>query len=210
MIKILIADDHEVVRRGLSQIVNETSEMKVCAEAGNGEEALRILRKQKFDVVILDISMPGRSGLDALKEIKQRYPQLPVLILSTHSEDEYAVRVLKAGASGFLSKQSASNELISAILKVNGGGKYITEKVADRLVTNLGSRSGLAPHENLSDREHHVMCMIAEGKTLKQIAEELSLSEKTISTYRTRTMEKMNMTKNTELVRYVMQHGLTE
>lgn len=210
MIKVLIADDHEIVRKGLVQFVAETPDIEVCAEAGSARETLSLLRQHDCSVVVLDISMPGRSGLDALKDIKQQYPQIPVLMLSTHSEDEYAVRALKAGAAGYLMKQSAPRELIAAIRKVHAGGKYISESVADKLVSNLNVSAGQAPHESLSDREHQVMCMIALGKTLKQIADELSLSEKTISTYRTRIMEKMNMKKNTEIVRYVMQHGLLE
>ncbi len=210
MIRILIADDHEIVRKGLAQIVAETPDMEVCGEAGSAQETLSLLRQQDCNVVVLDISMPGRSGLDALKDIKHQYPHLPVLILSTHSEDEYAVRVLKAGAAGYLSKRSASKELIAAIRKVYAGGKYISESVTEQLVSNLETSAGQNPHESLSDREYNVMCMIASGKTLKQIADELSLSEKTISTYRARIMEKMNMKKNTELVRYCMQHSLLE
>ena len=210
MIRILIADDHEIVRKGLMQVVAETHDIEVCAEAGSAQETLSILRRCDCSVVVLDISMPGRSGLDALKEIKDQHPHLPVLILSTYSEDEYAVRVLKAGAAGYLTKRSAPKELIAAIRKVHAGGKYITESIAEKLAVNLEMSAEQHPHERLSDREHHVMCMIASGKTLKQIADELSLSEKTISTYRTRIMDKMNMKKNTELVRYVMQHGLLE
>ncbi len=210
MIRIVIADDHEIVRKGLVQVVAETPDMEVCGEASGAQETLSLLRQHDCSVVVLDISMPGRSGLDALKDIKRQYPHLPVLILSTHSEDEYAVRVLKAGAAGYLTKRSAPKELIAAIRKVHAGGKYISESVAEKLASNLETSAGQAPHESLSDREHHVMRMIASGMTLKQIADELSLSEKTISTYRTRIMEKMNMRKNTELVRYVMQHGLLE
>lgn len=210
MITILIADDHEIVRKGLVQVVAETPDMEVCAEASSAQETLSLLRQHDCNVVVLDISMPGRTGLDALKDIKHEHPHLPVLILSTYSEDEYAVRVLKAGAAGYLTKRSAPKELIAAIRKVHAGGKYISEFVAEKLVTNLETSAGQAPHESLSDREHHVMCMIASGMRLKQIADELSLSEKTISTYRTRIMEKMSMKKNTELVRYVMQHGLLE
>ena len=210
MIRILIADDHEIVRKGLVQVVAETPDMEVCGEASGAQETLSLLRQHDCSVVVLDISMPGRSGLDALKDLKHQYSHLPVLILSTHSEDEYAVRVLKAGAAGYLTKRSAPKELIAAIRKVHAGGKYISESVAEKLASNLETSAGQAPHESLSDREYHVMCMIASGMTLKQIADELSLSEKTISTYRTRIMEKMNMRKNTELVRYVMQHGLLE
>ncbi len=210
MIKIIVADDHEIVRKGLVQVVAETHDMEVCAEAGSAQETLSLLREHDCNVVVLDISMPGRSGLDALKDIKEQHPHLPVLILSTYAEDEYAVRVLKAGAAGYLTKRSAPKELIAAIRKVHAGGKYITEFVAEKLASHLEVSARQAPHETLSDREHHVMCMIALGKTLKQIADELSLSEKTISTYRSRIMDKMNMKKNTELVRYVMQHSLLE
>ncbi len=211
MIKILIADDHEIVRKGLVQFVAETPDIEVCAEAGSAQEALSLLREHcDCSVVVLDISMPGRSGLDALKEINEQYSLIPVLMLSTHSEDEFAVRALRAGASGYLMKQSAPRELIAAIRKVHAGGNYVSESVADKLVSNLNTKLGQEPHESLSDREYQVMWMIALGKTLKQIADELSLSEKTISTYRTRIMDKMDMKKNTEIVRYVMQHGLLE
>lgn len=208
MIRILIADDHEIVRKGLVQIVSETPDLEVCAEAGSAAETLQKLRETDCGVVVLDISMPGRSGLDALKEIRHLYRRLPVLMLSTYPEDEYAVRALKAGAAGYLMKQSAPKELIAAIRKVYAGGKYISEHVAEKLAANLETPADGPPHERLSDRELQIMCMIALGKTLKQIADDLSLSEKTISTYRTRTLEKMSMKKNTELVRYAMQNGL--
>jgi two-component system invasion response regulator UvrY len=210
MIRILIADDHEIVRRGLVQIVADVPDLDVCADAGSANETLQLLRQHDIDVVVLDVSMPGRSGLEALKEIRKLYPQLPVLMLSTYSEDEYAVRSLRSGAAGYLMKQSAPKELIAAIRKVHSGGKYISEFVAEKLATVLETGGGEVPHERLSDRELQVMRMIAAGKTLKQIADELALSEKTISTYRTRTMEKMNMKKNTELVRYAMQNGLLD
>jgi two-component system invasion response regulator UvrY len=210
MIRILIADDHEIVRKGLVQIVADTPDIEVCGEAGNAQETLGMLRQQTCSVVVLDLSMPGGSGLDVLKDIKCHYPHLPVLILSTYSEDEYAVRVLKAGAAGYLTKRSAPKELIAAIRKVHPGGKYISEFVAEKLASNFETSAGQAPHTSLSDREYQVMCMIASGKTLREIADDLSLSEKTISTYRTRIMEKMAMKKNTELVRYAMQYGLLE
>ncbi len=210
MIKVLIADDHTVVRRGLKQILAETSDMVVEDEATNGIEVLEKVRNREFDVVVLDLSMPGKSGLEALRELKQDYPKLPVLILSMYSEDQYAVRMLKAGAAGYLSKEDASEELVNAIRKAFAGGKYVSPSVAEKLAAHIDTQSEKSPHEILSDREHQVMCMIASGKTPMQIANELVLSVKTISTYRTRILEKMSMKTNAELTHYAIKNNLVE
>jgi two-component system invasion response regulator UvrY len=206
--KILIADDHAVVRQGLKSILAEAYPGAVFAEAENGIDVLRYLRNRDWDIVILDISMPGRSGLEVLKDIKYEHPQLPVLILSVHPEDQYAVRVLHAGAAGFLSKGSAPEELIQAVGKVLGGGKYISASVAEKLVPHLETQHARAPHEQLSDREFQVLCLLASGKTPTEIAESLALSVKTISTFRTRILTKMNMRNNAELAHYAIEHKL--
>ena len=210
MIKILIADDHVIVREGLKQIVAETSDMVVSDEAGSGHEVLNKVLKNDYDVLVLDITMPGRGGLDVLKQIKSQKPELPVLVLSVHPEEQYAVRTLKAGASGYLTKESAPDELIAAIRKVSVGKKYVSPSLAEKLVFELEIDTEKPLHEALSDREYQVMCMIASGKTVKEIAEELFLSVKTISTYRSRILEKMKMKNNAELTYYAIKHGLVE
>lgn len=207
MIKVIIVDDHEIVRKGLIQVMAEVPDIEVCGEAGDAHEALAQVRAGCCDVAVIDLTMPGKSGLDLLQELKREFPRLPVLVLSMHSEDEYAVRVIKAGAAGFLTKRSAPKELIGAIRKVYGGGRYISTPVAEALASSIQTGGG-APHEKLSDREFQVMLMIAAGKSLREIAEELSLSEKTIGTYRTRVLEKMCMKKNVELVRYALLNNL--
>ena len=208
MIKILIADDHPIVRKGLKQILAETPNIIVAGEANNGAEVLTKVLKNEYDVVLLDISMPGRDGIDTLKELKDLKPNLPVLVLSIHSEDQYAVRVLRAGAYGYLTKESAPEELISAIRTVSLGRKYISPSVAEKLVFNLNNNAPKQPHEKLSDREYQVMDLIASGKTVKEISEDLSLSVKTISTYRARILEKMKMKNIAELIRYAIKNGL--
>jgi len=210
MIKILIADDHAVVRRGLKQIVAETPDMTVGGEARNGQEILDKVRTGDWDVVVMDLSMPGRSGLDTLKDLKRERPRLPILALSIHPEDQYAVRVLKAGASGYMTKESAPEELVRAIRKVAAGGKYISPYVAEKLVFELEGEFGKPAHETLSDREYQVLCQIASGKTVNEIAREMSLSIKTISTYRTRLLEKMRMRTNADLIRYGVRNRLVD
>jgi DNA-binding NarL/FixJ family response regulator len=210
MIRVLIADDHAVVRQGLKQILRDTREMVVAGEAVNGQEVLEKVRAAAWDVVILDISMPGHSGLDILKELKCERPTLPVLVLSMYSEDQFAMRVLKAGASGYLTKDSAPDELVKAIRKVVSGGKYVSPFLAEKLASEIGTDSSKLPHETLSDREFQVLRMIATGKAVKEIAAELSLSVKTISTYRARLLQKMNLTTNAELIHYAIQNRLID
>jgi DNA-binding NarL/FixJ family response regulator len=208
--KVLIADDHAVVREGLKQILSESSDMVVAAEASTGPEVLEKIDKDDFDLIILDIAMPGRGGLDILKEIKNKKPRLPVLILSMYPEEQYAVRVLKAGASGYMTKESAPHELVKAIQQISRGKKYVSPSLAEKLALDLEITTGRPLHESLSDREYQVMCMIASGKTLKDIAEGLSLSIKTISTYRSRILEKMNMKSNAELTHYAIKNRLVD
>lgn len=210
MIKILIADDHAIVREGLKQILSESPDLVVVAEASAGQEVLDKIMKNDLDLVILDIAMPGRGGLDILKEIKSQKPKLPVLILSMYPEEQYAVRVLKSGASGYLTKESAPDELVKAIRQISQGKKYISPSLAEKLAVDLEISPDRPSHETLSDREYQVMCMIASGKTLKEIADGLSLSIKTISTYRSRILEKMNMKTNAELTHYAIKNRLVE
>ena len=208
MIRILVADDHAVVRNGLKQIVSDTPDMVVAAEASNGQEALNKALEDDYDVVLLDITMPDRSGLDILKEIKGQKRELPVLMLSIHPEEQYALRALKAGAAGYLTKESASEELIRAIRRVSDGGKYLTLALTEKLASILETDAEKPLHQVLSDREYQVLCMIASGKRVKQIADELLLSAKTISTYRSRVLQKMKMNNNVELIRYAIQNQL--
>ncbi len=210
MIKVLIADDHAVVRQGLKQILGEASDMIVIDEATNGHEVLEKARTVDWDIVVLDITMPGRSGFDILLELRAEKPNRPILVLSMHAEDQYALRVLKAGASGYLTKESVPEELIRAIRKVIGGGKYVSPTLAEKLAFAIGTPSDRSPHEALSDREFQVMRMIAAGKTVTQIAEDLALSVKTVSTYRARILQKMNLKTNAELIHYAIQHRLIE
>ena len=208
MTKVLIADDHPIVREGLKQIVAEATDIVITGEASNGNDVLDEVRTSQYNVVVLDLTMPGISGLDLLKQIRLEYPSLPVLILSMHPEDQFALRLLRAGASGYLNKESAAERLVEAIRKVASGGKYVSPALAEKLVVNLGSDFAGPLHEMLSDREFQVLCLIASGKTLTEIAEELSLSVKTISTYRSRILEKMNMNSNAELTRYAIENNL--
>jgi len=208
MIKILVADDHTVVRKGLKQILSETPDIVVADEASNGQEVLDKVWENEYDVVLLDIAMPGRSGLEVLEELKRTKPKLPVLILSMYPEEQYAIRVLKTGAAGYLTKESAPKELIEAIYKVSSGRKYVSVSLAEKLAVNLEIESSKKPHETLSNREFQTLCLIASGKTVKEIAEELSLSVKTISTYRERILDKMNMKTNSELTYYAIKNDL--
>ncbi|MCK4336971.1 MAG: response regulator transcription factor [Candidatus Aminicenantes bacterium] len=210
MVKILIADDHAIVRRGLTQIIKDSPGMEVTAEAGTGLEALDLIAKHDFDILVLDISMPGRSGLDVLKDIKRLKPSLPVLILSIHPEEQYAVRVFKSGASGYMTKDSAPEELLKALEKIVQGGKYVTPSLAEKMAVSLDKDIQKPAHELLSDREYQVLYRIAKGETVKEIAEDLFLSAKTVSTYRARILEKMNLKNNAELIHYAFSHHLID
>ena len=208
MISVLIADDHTVVRQGLKQILAGDSQMSVVAEATNGNEVLQTLERTNVDVLILDITMPGRNGLDVLKEVRRKYPTLPVLVLSMHPEDQFAIRILRAGAAGYITKESAPEELVEALRKVCAGGKYVSPQLAEKLAVFIEGDNTRAPHERLSDREFEILRMLALGKTVTEVADELLLSVKTVSTYRARVLEKMKMSTNAELTRYALQSGL--
>ena len=207
MIEVIIVDDHPVVRRGLKQIIEDEPDMQVAGEATNAGECFSLVRKMECSLVLLDISLPDRSGFDVLKQLKYERPGLPVLILSVHPEDQYAVRFIKAGASGYLMKEGAPEELVKAIRKVHAGGKYVSASLAEKLASHLDT-SDKPPHENLSNREFQILCMIAKGESLKGIADELCISEKTVSTYRSRIMEKMKMSTNSDLTRYALENHL--
>jgi len=210
MVNVIIADDHPIVRQGLKQILSEEPDFAMPGEAQNCHEVLELIRKQDWDIIILDITMPGRGGLDVLREIRHERPKLPVLILSIHPEDQYAVRALKAGASGYLTKESAPKDLVQAIRKILRGGKYVSPTLAEKLAFGLESDAEKPLHEALSDREFQVMLMIASGKTTSAIAEEMSLSIKTVSTYRARILEKMGMKTNADLTQYVFRNRLID
>lgn len=210
MINILIADDHAIVREGLKQIVAEESDMRVSGEASNSDELFKLLSDQEFNVVVLDINMPGKSGLEALKDIKIQYPELPVLILSMFSEEQYGMRALKAGASGYLKKVGAPNELISAIRTVISGKKYINQELAQNLASDFTKENKPVTHSVLSDREYHIMCEIASGKSAEHIAKELSLSIHTVYTYRNRILEKLKLKSNVELTQYAILNKLID
>ncbi len=208
MIKIIIADDHAVVRTGLKQIIEQDPHLKVTGEASSGFELLEKIREGNYDVVLLDISMPGKDGLATLKELKKIKPKLPVLIFTVYPEDQYAVRLLKAGASGYLNKECEPEELIEAIHRVSQGRRYVSQNLAEILATLLDESHSAPLHEQLSDREYQVMCMIASGKTIQEIAKELDLSPNTVSTYRIRILEKMKMKTNAEITHYAIKNGL--
>lgn len=209
-IHVLIADDHAIVRQGLKQILSETDDLVVTGEADDGAEALQLARQQPWDVFLLDVSMPNRNGIDTLKQLRKEFPRLPVLILSMHPEEQYAVRALKAGAAGYLTKQSAPEQLVTAIRQVAGGKKYVSAVVAQQLVEALADNSDKLPHERITDREYQVLVMIAAGNPLTQIAESLNLGVATVSTYRARLLEKMGLRSTAELIRYGLENGLVE
>lgn len=210
MIKILIADDHAIVREGLKQIVAEETDMKVTGEAANANELFKLLDNDSWGIVVLDINMPGKSGLEALKEMKTRNIKVPVLILSMFSEDQYGLRAIKAGAAGYLKKVSAPTDLVSAIRKIVGGGKYISPTLAEKLADNVDVNNKKSLHQNLSDREYQIMCFISLGKSAEEIAEELAISIHTVYSYRNRILEKMHLKSNVELTQYAIQHKLIE
>ncbi len=208
MIKICLVDDHTIVRKGLKQILEQNKEIEVSGEAKNASEMFKMLKTESFDVIVLDISLPGRSGIDALKQLKDLVPDLPVLILSMHPPEQYALRVMKSGASGYLTKESAPDELITAVKKISRGKKYINNELAEELANYVNGNVPKYPHSKLTDREFEVMKSIIKGKSLTHIAEELSLSVKTISTYRRRVLNKLNLKNNSELIRYGMDYDL--
>ena len=206
--KVLVADDHAVVREGLKRILTEDQGIQVVAEAEDGNAALARASEVDLDVVVLDMSMPGRGGLETLQELKRQWPAVGVLVLSMHPEDQYAVRVLREGADGYLSKESAAEELINALRKIYDGGKYVSPTLAERLALTVERGFSGPPHEQLSTREFQVMVLIAQGRTVSEIGDELRLSVKTISTYRTRILEKMGMRNNAELMHYAIEEGI--
>lgn len=210
MARILIVDDHPVVRRGLRQILEAESNLNVVGEAECGSRALELVRTRHWDLAVLDITMPGKSGLEVLRELKQERPKLAILVLSIHPEEQYARRVLKAGAAGYVTKASAPEQLALAVRRILRGSIYVSPSLAEKLAMDLRGDSQWPLHEGLSDREYQVLCLIASGKPIKQIALELQLSAKTISTYRARILEKMKMTSNADLIRYALHNRLVE
>jgi two-component system invasion response regulator UvrY len=208
VIDVLIADDHPIVREGLKQIVADASDIAIKGEASDGDKVLEKVRGGGWDVLVLDLTMPGLSGLDLIKQLRIEFPKLPILVLSMHPEDQYAVRLLRAGASGYLTKDAAADQLVAAIRKVVGGGRYVSPTLAEKLVFDLTAKTDGPIHEALSNREFQVLCLIASGRTVTEIAEELVLSVKTISTYRSRILGKMDMSSNAELTRYAIRNNL--
>jgi len=204
-----MVDDHAIVREGLRRILDDTSGINVSAEASTGEEALELICKEKYDLVLLDISMPEKNGLQTLKEIRKHDRKLPVLMLSMHAEEQYAMRAIKAGASGYLTKDSASDQLVSAIRKIYDGRKYISKEVAELLITDIYHDENKQPHEFLSDREFEIFKLIVQGKTAKNIARDLSISDKTVSTYRSRILKKMDMHSNSDLIHYAIENNIS-
>ena len=209
MIKVLIADDHAIVRHGLRQIVSETDDIRVEGEAESSAQAIRELRDNAFDVVLLDISLPDKNGIETLKQVRREWPAVSVLMLTTHAEDEFGVRAIKAGAAGYLTKQSAASQLVTAVRQVASGRKYISPSLAEELARMVGDGSDSRPvHELLSDREYQTFIMIASGKSLSEMATSLSLSPKTVSVYRSRVLEKMHLKNNVEIAQYAVKNGL--
>jgi two-component system, NarL family, invasion response regulator UvrY len=210
MIRVLIADDHAIVREGLKQILSDVPDMTVVDEAFDGEEALRKARTDSWDVLVLDLAMPGRSGFEILEHLKSERPHKPVLVLSMHAEEMYAVRVLKAGASGYLTKESTPLELVKAIRKVLSGGRYVSAQLAETLAFRLDDDTERPLHESLSQREFQVLCMMADGMTVSEIAAALSLSAKTVSTYRARILQKLHLNNSAEAIRYALDNYLID
>lgn len=208
--KILIADDHDVIRQGLKRILEGEIASLTIGEAGTGAEALEAVRREPWDIVLLDINMPGRGGLEVLEEFRQVCPKTPVLVVSAFPEADYAMRAIKLGAAGYLNKRCASDELLGAIRKVLAGGRYVTEPLAEKLARHLSGETLAAPHETLSNRELQVLRLVSAGKTLKEVAAEMRLSEKTVGTYRARISDKMHLSTNVELTRYALQHHLVD
>jgi DNA-binding NarL/FixJ family response regulator len=208
MIRVLVADDHAVVRRGLKEVLEESKDIQVAGEASNAREVLERVREQPWDVVVLDINMPGRSGLELLEDLRRERPKLPVLILTVYSEEQYALRALKSGAAGYLTKETVPERLVEAVRKVVDGGRYITPTLAERLATMVRTGFEGAPHDLLSEREFIVFRMLAVGKTVTEIGETMHLSVKTVSTYRARALEKLGLKSNAELTQYAIRNGL--
>lgn len=209
-IRVIVADDHPILRAGLVSVLNASSDLRVVGEAGNGAEVLKAIDAAPFDVLLLDVSMPGKSGLDLLRQIRKDHPRLPILIVSSHPEDQYALRAIKAGASGYLTKMSAPSDLVGAVRTVATGRKFITPGLAELLADHVEHPDEGTPHQTLSDREFQTLKMIGAGHSLTEIAEVLCISVKTVSVYRSRVLEKMRMKNNVELTRYVVEHGLTD
>jgi DNA-binding NarL/FixJ family response regulator len=209
-VRVLIADDHPVVRDGLKTMLSSDPEVRVVGEASDGDEALRLMHDVEWDVAVLDYSMPGKGGVDLLAQVKHDYPERPVLILSIYPEDPHGMRALKAGAAGYITKESAGDELTAAVKKVMSGGRYVSAALAEKLAARLTPDQDRPPHERLSDREYRVMWLLASGRSLQQIAEEMHLSPSTVSTYRGRILKKLALTSNVELVHYAMKHRLIE
>jgi two-component system invasion response regulator UvrY len=210
MIRVLVADDHAVVRRGMVQILGEAPDILVVGQASTGRQVLEAVRKDDYDVLVLDIAMPEGGGLEVLHQLQTLNPDLPILILSMYSERQYAERTLKAGAVGYLTKEAAPDELVTAIRRAAGGGKYVRQSLAEELTTVLSGKRAREPHAALSTREYQVMCLLASGKTVTQAAAELALSVKTVSTYRSRILEKLGLANNADIVRYALERGLVE
>ena len=210
MIRVLLADDHAIVRAGLKEILAGTGDITVAAEATNGQEVMTRVRGQDYDVAVLDMSMPGRSGIELIKQVKDEKPKLRILVLTMHSEEQYAVRALKAGASGYLTKDSAAEQLVAAIRKIAAGGAYVSPETAERLALGASPRSEAAPHTLLSDREFQVLQLIAGGQSVGEIAKRLALSVKTVSTHKTRILHKMGLANQAELIRYALEHKLLD
>ena len=208
MISVFIADDHAIVRQGLNQILSDTADIRLAGEATNGQETLQLVRSERCDVLVLDITMPGISGFEILGALKQERPDLPVLMLSIHAEDQYAVRCLRAGAAGYLTKESASEELVKAIRQIATGGSYVSRGLAELLAMRLHKIGDRPRYETLSDREFQVMQLMGAGKTVTEIADALSLSVKTVSTYRARMLRKMALRTNAEVIQYAIQNRL--
>jgi two-component system invasion response regulator UvrY len=209
-VRILVVDDHTIVREGLKRILADAPDLRVTGEAASGTEAIKLVRDGQWDVMLLDVSLPGANGLEVLRAVKEHDPKLPVLVLTMYPEDQYALRMLKAGAAGYLTKEGAPGQLVTAIRKVASGGKYISEAVAERLAWDLERRKQPATHEDLSNREFEILRLIASGKTVSQIALDLHLSVKTVSTYRMRLLTKLNMKSNAELTHYAIRGGLVD
>ena len=209
MIRVAIADDHMVVRQGLKQILSESEDFQLAGEATNAAETIKLVREEKIDVLILDMSMPGRSGIELIVQIKSELPRLPVLVLSMHAEEQYAVRAIKAGAAGYLTKESIADELVGAVRKVAKDGLYITAAVAVRLALEVGEARSMEPHKLLSDREYEIFELLVRGKSVSDIAEQLCINSKTVSTYKARILNKMQLTSTVALVHYAIEHGIS-